>query len=88
MMIYQHLTRSYIKFKDKIKIYQDPILDGKQEWRNDIKVFKRRNIKNLERIMTIHPSTNVFFYPILTLLLYMPKEYLQFELNLLVQQFL
>ena len=38
----------------KIQDISDPLLDGKRESRNEIQDFKRRNIKNQERIMTIH----------------------------------
>jgi hypothetical protein len=35
--------------------FLDPLLDRKHEWRNEIKDFERRNIKNWERIMITHP---------------------------------
>jgi hypothetical protein len=35
-----------IPYQERIKIFSDPLLDGKQEQRNESQDFKRRNIKN------------------------------------------
>ena len=67
-----------IPFQERIKIFSDPLPDDKRESRTEIQDFKRRNIKNRERMMTIHPWKNVFIDPIYTILLYMSKECLQF----------
>jgi hypothetical protein len=34
-----------IPFRERIKTFSDPPIDGKQELRNKIQDFKRRNIK-------------------------------------------
>ena len=39
-----------IPVQERIKIFSDPPLDGKRESRNEIQDFKRRNIKNIEKI--------------------------------------
>ena len=44
-----------IPFRNRNKIFSDTLLDDKRESKNEIQDFKRRNIKNRERIMTIHP---------------------------------
>jgi hypothetical protein len=38
--------------RERIKILSDPLLDDKRESRNKSQDFKRRNIKNQERILT------------------------------------
>jgi hypothetical protein len=47
-----------ISFQERIKIHSDPLLEGKQDSSNEIQDFKRRNVKNQERIMTIQQRNN------------------------------
>ena len=53
-------------FQEKIKIFSERLLDVKRESRNGILGFKKRNIKDQERMMTIYYSIIVFFYPLYT----------------------
>ena len=61
-------------FRERIKIFSDPLLDGKQESRNKIQEVERRNIKNREKMMTLPSWKNGLFGSLYKYLVYMSKE--------------